>query len=159
MIKSILVPVDGSENSERAVMFAADLATAFEASILLLHVLNRLPARKQLKDYLNTLEARANPDEGEIGSVRGALLKSGEDEGKKVLANGERVARGKGVENVSTAIEDGDPAEEILRLMDTGRYDLIVMGRRGIGGLKGLLIGSVSHKISNLADCTVVTVK
>jgi nucleotide-binding universal stress UspA family protein len=159
MIKSILVPVDGSENSDRAVMFATNLAAAFEASVLLVHVLSTLPARKQLKDYLNTLEAQANPDEGEIGSVRGALLNSGEDEGKKVLANAERVARNKGVEHVSTVIEDGDPAEEILRLMDTDKYDLIVMGRRGIGGLKGLLIGSVSNKISNLANCTVVTVK
>ncbi len=159
MIKGILVPVDGSENSQRAVMFAADLATAFEASILLLHVLSKLPARKQLKDYLSTLEEDANPDEAEIESVRGALSQSGEDAGKKVLANAERAARRKGVEYVSTAIEDDDPAKAILRLVDTGKYDLIVMGRRGIGGLKGLLMGSLSHKISNMADCPVVTVK
>ena len=54
---------------------------------------------------------------------------------------------------------DDDPAKAILRLVDTGKYDLIVMGRRGIGGLKGLLMGSLSHKVSNMADCTVVTVK
>lgn len=159
MIKSILVPVDGSEHSERAVMFAADLATAFEASISLLHVLGKLSARKQLKDYLSALEADANLHEAEIESVRSALSESGEDAGKKVLADAEREARRKGVEHVSTAIKDGDPAKEILRLMDTGKYDLIVMGRRGIGSIRGLLMGSVSHKISNLADCTVVTVK
>jgi len=159
MIKSILVPVDGSENSKRAVKFAADMATAFEASIFLLHVLSKLPARKQLKDYLRSLEAAANPEGAEINSIRGALSKSGEEAGKKALANARRVARRKGVKHVSTAIEDGDPAHEILRLLDTGKYDLIVMGRRGIGGLKGLLMGSVSHKVSNLADCTVVTVK
>jgi nucleotide-binding universal stress UspA family protein len=38
-------------------------------------------------------------------------------------------------------------------------FDLVVMGRRGLGGIKGLLMGSLSHKISSMADCTVVTVK
>lgn len=159
MIKSILVPVDGSENSERAVTFAAELATTTEASIMLLHVLSKLLARPQLKDYLSTLEADANPDWTEIESIRAALSESGEDAGKMILANAGRAARSEGVEHVSTAIKDGDPVEEILRLVETGKCDLIVMGRRGIGGLKGLLMGSLSHKISNMADCPVVTVK
>lgn len=39
------------------------------------------------------------------------------------------------------------------------KADLIAMGRRGLGGVKGLLLGSVSHKVSQLADCSVLTVK
>ena len=159
MLKMILLPVDGSEPSLRAVSFAAELAAELQASILLLHVLDRLPARQQLKDYLTVLERGPAKNEAEIESVRSALSKSGEDQGKEILADAEQLLREKGVKDVSTAIHDGDPATEPLRLAETGKYDMIIMGRRGLGRLKGLFMGSVSHKISNLADCPVVTVK
>jgi nucleotide-binding universal stress UspA family protein len=155
----ILLPVDGSESSLRALSFAAELAAALPASILLLHVLDRLPARQQLKDYLTVLEQAPARSEGEIESVRSALSQSGEDQGKEILADAEQLLREKGVKDVSTAIHDGDPTTELLRLAETGKYDMIIMGRRGLGRLKGIFMGSVSHKISNLADCPVVTVK
>ena len=159
MLKMILLPVDGSESSLRAVSFAAELAAALQASVLLLHVLERLPNRLQLKEYLTALEQDTVRSEGEIESVRSALLQSGEDQGKEILADAEQVLREKGVKDVSTAIHDGDPTTELLRLAETGKYDMIIMGRRGLGRLEGIFMGSVSHKISNLADCPVVTVK
>jgi nucleotide-binding universal stress UspA family protein len=159
MINSILVPIDSSDNSGRAVLYASGLAAKFGASVLFLHVLDKLPARKELKRYLHSLEANTNPPEGEIESIRNALSKSGEDEAKRILEHAVRTARDKGVGRVNTAIDDGDPAAEILRYLDTGEFNLVVMGRRGLGGVKGLLMGSLSHKISNMANCTVVTVK
>jgi nucleotide-binding universal stress UspA family protein len=159
MLKMILLPVDGSEPSLRAVSFAAELAAELEASILLLHVLESLLARQQLKDYLTVLEEDPASNEGEIESVRSALSKSGEDQGKEILADAEQLLRKRRVKDVSTATHVGDPTTELLRLAETGKYDMIIMGRRGLGHLKGLFMGSVSHKISNLADCPVVTVK
>jgi nucleotide-binding universal stress UspA family protein len=159
MLKMILLPVDGSESSLRAVSFAAELAAALPASILLLHVLDRLPARQQLKDYLTVLERAPVRSEGEIESVRSALSQSGEDQGKEILADAKQLLREKGAKDVSTAIQDGDPTTELLRLAETGKYNMIIMGRRGLGRLEGIFMGSVSHKISNLADCPVVTVK
>ena len=73
--------------------FAAELAAELQASILLLHVLDRLPARQQLKDYLTVLERGPAKNEAEIESVRSALSKSGEDQGKKILADAEQLLR------------------------------------------------------------------
>ncbi len=159
MIKRILLPIDGSEPSLRAASFAAELAAELQGSILLLHVLDRMPARQQLKGYLTALEGSPATNEAEIQSVRTALSRSGEDEGKELLADAEQLLKEKGVNDVSTRIHDGDPSTELLRLAETGKYDMIIMGRRGLGGLKGLFMGSVSQKISSLADCAVVTVK
>ncbi len=159
MLKRILLPVDGSEPSLRAVSFAAELAAKLQASIMLLHVLDKLPARQQLKDYLTALEKKPDLHEAEIEGVRNALSKSGEDQGMEILADAERLIREKGVEEVSTAIRDGDPSTELLDAAETGKYDMIIMGRRGLGGLQGLFLGSVSQKISSLATCAVVTVK
>lgn len=159
MIKSILVPIDGSESSGRAVQFAARVAAKFGASVLFLHVLDKLPARKELKKYLEALEAEKSPLEGEIDSVRSALSKSGEEMANRIVDHAVRTAEDKGVRHVNMAIEDGDPAAELLRYLDMDEFDLVVMGRRGLGGIKGLLMGSLSHKISSMADCTVVTVK
>ncbi len=158
MANNFLVPVDGSENSRRAVLFAAELVAKLGGSVMLLHVLDRLPARKELKNYLQSLEAAPNRDEAEIESVLDALTKSGEARGIGVLEEAARAAKDAGAKRVDTALEDGDPATEILRYVDSGKYDVVVMGRRGLGSLKGFLMGSLSHKISNVADCTVVTV-
>jgi nucleotide-binding universal stress UspA family protein len=67
-------------------------------------------------------------------------------------------AKERGVENVSDVIEDGDPTEQILRHAETAT-NLIVMGSRGLSDLKGLLMGSVSHRVSQPSSCTRVTVR
>ncbi|HSO67560.1 MAG TPA: universal stress protein, partial [Desulfatirhabdiaceae bacterium] len=53
----------------------------------------------------------------------------------------------------------GDPAQEILKFARNRKVDMIVMGKGGQGIIKGLLLGSVSRKVCNLAECACVTVK
>jgi nucleotide-binding universal stress UspA family protein len=159
MIQRILVPVDGSESSQRAILFACDIAAKFGASVTFLHVLQSLLPRNQLKEYLNTLETAKNPDRAEIESIRNTLAKSGEKYGVQLLENAETLAKGKNVEQVSTVLRDGDPAEEILHIAEVGRHDIIIMGRRGHGPIRSLLVGSVSNKVAGLAPCTVVSVR
>ncbi|MEE8536041.1 MAG: universal stress protein, partial [Kiloniellales bacterium] len=65
----------------------------------------------------------------------------------------------KGVEKIQRTLEDGDPAKAILDCAKRVEANLIVMGSRGLNDLKGLLVGSVSHKVSHLAECTCVTVR
>lgn len=156
MIKRILVPIDGSEHSFRAVEFAGNIAAGLGASISIVQVLDKLPARMVLKDYLARLESEGEPNDAEIQSVRAALERSGEKDAEEQLARAKDVVARLGVSRATTEILDGDPAEEILGL--GASFDLIVMGRRGRGGLKGLLMGSVSQKVSNMATCPVVTV-
>ena len=62
-----------------------------------------------------------------------------------------------GVREVYTMVEPGDPAKIIID--HAGDVDMIVMGRRGLGPIDGLLQGSVSQKVNQLADAACVTVK
>ena len=63
------------------------------------------------------------------------------------------------MQKIETALEDGDPAEANLRVAKGRGVDMVVLGSRGLSDAKGLLLGSVSHKVAHLAECTCVTVK
>lgn len=61
--------------------------------------------------------------------------------------------------NCESEILSGDPAETILQVVDVRNIDLIIMGTRGRGGIKSLLLGSQSHKIVSTAPCPVMLVR
>lgn len=156
MIRRVLVPVDGSDHSVRAAEFASDLAAHFDASITFVQVLRKLPARAVLSDYLAHLEADEESRDDEIDRIRKAIAKSGEGDAVEALANAKRIAVRRKLTDVSVEIIDGDPATEIVGL--GANFDLIVMGRRGLSGLRGLLAGSVTQTVSSMSVCPVVTV-
>ena len=79
--------------------------------------------------------------------------------GKLVLDDAEKAAKASGATKIGRTLLTGDPAEGILKLVKRKRADAVVMGRRGIARVTGLLVGSVTQKVSNLAACTVITVK
>jgi nucleotide-binding universal stress UspA family protein len=158
VINRILVPIDGSDHSARAAQFAADLAAKLGGSITFLHVLTRVLAREPLKRYKDHLEAAPDPDLIEIESVEKVLAKSGEREAIELLDRMSATARAAGVTDVDTSLVDGDPAGVVVNTASRGGYDLLVVGRRGMGGLKTLLMGSVSQKVASSAPCTVVMV-
>jgi nucleotide-binding universal stress UspA family protein len=79
--------------------------------------------------------------------------------GDRLMSRARAHAQEKGVQQVRTILEDGDPAATILRLAKGLDVDMIVLGSRGLGDVKGLLMGSVSHKVAHLAECTCVAVK
>lgn len=54
---------------------------------------------------------------------------------------------------------DGDPAGNIIAAAEHEKAELVVMGRRGLGNVAGLVMGSISHKVAHLAECTCLTVK
>jgi nucleotide-binding universal stress UspA family protein len=77
----------------------------------------------------------------------------------KLLSAAEDAAREKKVREVKTVAAEGDPASRILETAEAEDADMIVMGSRGLGNLKGMLVGSVSNKVNHLASCTCVCVK
>ena len=77
--------------------------------------------------------------------------------GGKILDKAKAVVEGKGVKNVSLAIDDGVPADKIVACAERGNADTIIMGNRGFSDLAGLFLGSVSHKVGH--RCTRITVK
>ena len=140
-MEKILVPVDGSEQSHKAVGFAVDLANHYHATIYLLHVFKLTIVPEGLGEYVVS-------DRVQLRAL-----------GDKIIAAAEDEVKGHGVERIETAVVEGDPAERIIDYAKEHDVDIIVIGSRGLGTFKGLLLGSVSNKVTHRADRTCVIVR
>lgn len=178
MFKYILATTDGSDHASKAVDLASDLAAKYGAALMLLHVLphghlsedlRRFAETEHLTRHSNPLPMSEEPTEEHISLAVTRLEPTEEEEesvhyifeilGQRILQQAQDMARAKGVEDVRAKTLDGEPVEQILKCAEKEKVDLIVLGSRGLGDLKGLLMGSVSHKVCHLATCTCLTVK
>ncbi len=147
MIKGILVALDASEASLRALEVAVDLARKYGVQLNLLHVVRDM----QLPDSLRAM-ARVEKIEGQRLDVLKFVA-------QKILSEAERRAQEQGVKTVRTEIGEGDPATTIINRAKRNGADLIVLGTRGLGEVKSMFLGSVSRKVSNLAEVNCLIVK
>ncbi len=173
MFEKILVTTDGSAHAQKAIGVACDLAAKYDAELVLLHVLLRGKIPESLKQMveLEHLAENLPPAQGRVANVpmwMTALTTGGDDskERRQALAVGQQIVqvaesaiRQTGARNVRTIVEEGGPADEILRCAKREKPDVIVMGRRGLGTIDRLLQGSVSQKVTQLAECSCITVK
>jgi nucleotide-binding universal stress UspA family protein len=150
MINRILVPVDGSEHATRAVERASDLASRYGAELTLLHVVAHEGS------FLVPTELQGYAQDENASVTEADLIREAAAE---LIERARSRTAAAGLERVHTVIESGDPATRIVSYADEHGIDLIVMGRRGMGELAGLLIGSVSQKVAHLAACSCLTVK
>lgn len=176
MVKKVLIATDGSDHARKAVEFGSDIAAKFGAEVILVHVL----LRDHLSDNLRHMaEVEFQSAEGgrqlreAIAAIPDAHFPAAELMPKdtrspdrvlnavaeQVLSAAERTARRHGVSKVSTQTEDGDAAARILEVARDVNADLIVTGTRGLSGLRALLVGSVSHKLTNISPVTCITVR
>jgi len=146
MIKRILVPIDGSQHSKKALEFACDLATKYDAGLHLLHIVQAVAGEYTLVLGGAAVTIDANQDE---------LKKAGAD----LMSSAQKLADEQGCRIAETHTEGGVPAQKILNYASEHKVDMIVMGTRGLSDLAGLFLGSVSHRVSHLAECTCVTVR
>ncbi|WP_196593386.1 universal stress protein [Pectinatus sottacetonis] len=137
-IKTILVPVDGSEGSDKAVEFAIKLAQVYQAKIDFLYIAN-----------INQLAINACLSD----AILDAVTKAGDAILDRALA---KVPQGIKVEAFS---ETGSPSVTILEFAEENKNDMIAMGSRGLGVVKGVLLGSVSQYVVENAKCPVVIAK
>lgn len=145
MYKKILVPVDGSEKAAKAALHAAELAAKMESEITLIHVVPPLPP------YVNT-----SPDR--FGNIQQAIMEEFQKHGQEVLDQVRSDLAGYKLK-IKTQIAVGQPADEILRNVKEQGFDLLVMGSRGLGEIKGYLMGSVSNRVTRHAACPVLIVR
>ena len=138
MVKNILVPVDGSEGSDRAIAEAVELAQACSAKVNFLYVAN-----------INQLAINA--------CLSDAILDAVTKAGNVILDRAMEMVPA-GVEKEAFS-ETGSPAVIILDFVDNHPTDLIVMGSRGLGVVKGVLLGSVSQYLVEQSKCPVLVVK
>lgn len=98
------------------------------------------------------------------GTGSGTLVSSGvEDDnrsiGQQILNSYEAKAKERRLQNVRMLLQMGDAAQRIMETASEVKCGLLILGSRGRGGFKELLLGSVSHKITNHADCPVLIAK
>ena len=144
LFSKILVALDGSEYSVKALEFAIDLAKKYQSQLVLIHVVIR------------QIYAINPPEAGILAGT--AIVRELETEGKAILARGEEAAKAQGV-SVETRLKQGVPAEELLHAVADEKVDLIVLGSRGLSQVKAFLLGSVSDKVSHHAKCSALIVR
>jgi nucleotide-binding universal stress UspA family protein len=143
----IVVAVDMSEPSLRAVDLAADLAARFDAELVLLTVGHEISGPDPGMEAYARLEHIQDP----VPNIAIASMREG-------LVGARDRAAAKGARRVATDVFVGDPAEQILASASATQADLIALGSRGHGRLAGLLLGSVAQKVVALAHCAVLVV-
>ena len=148
-MEKIAACVDGLPSSLKAVGIAADLASKYEAELVLVAVEHELsPAlAAELESYLR--QEHIDVPVGELPT----------EHAENVLADARLQAEAKGARKIATRMSRGDPAEEIIGAAQREEADLIVVGSRGHGRLAGLLLGSVAQKIVAHASCPVLVAR
>ena len=175
MFSKILCPLDGSDHAQRALAVAIDLAKNYDSSLVLLHALlrnadssalQRFAQIEGLSGHVETEVISKQISEERLGLNLGPAYKDTAvssrpliEIGKHILDAAKQDAAQKGVNNIETLVVDGDPADLILRCIDEHDSDCVIMGSRGLGGIKGIFLGSVSQKVMNRAPCTCIAVK
>lgn len=141
VLNNILVAYDGSEHSFRAAKFAAGVAGIVPGSrCTLLTVLT-----------FTREEARF------LGATAGEFEKAEQALETKIFSDVKNHYRNLNIPLV-TEIREGDPAKEILTYAETYGIDHIIIGSRGLGNIKGTLLGSVSSKVIHTAKCPVTVI-
>jgi len=145
MFKHILIPVDGSETSMKAVTKAAELAKVFESSVTLVYVVDPYPFTGVGADfaygqaqYLSAATTEANVS---LDAAKAAALQAG-------------------IANVATQVSEGHAIHDaIVRAVESSGADLIVMGTHGRRGLERLVLGSVTQRVLGVAPVPVLVVR
>jgi len=141
MFTKILVPVDGSDNSYRALDAALFFSDKLGSKVAAVHVMEDIPVlhiqsekllRELLEDYKNREQL--------------------------ILTKSSEIARKKGLA-IDTILLRGNPSSIILDFCEKEKYDVIVLGSRGLGKFKELILGSVSNKIVHHSRSPVVLIR
>jgi nucleotide-binding universal stress UspA family protein len=134
MFKHILVAVDGSTYSHGAVPTAIEIARKFGSDILVVHVHEHDRGR-------NVVYSSESPADA-----------------TRLVGNAVKVIRDAGIDARSKVLDlaPGHVAKAIVETAGTNHIDLIVMGSRGLSDIEGLLLGSVTHKVIQLATVPVL---
>ncbi len=135
---NILVPLDGSEYSQKALVQACDFAKNYQSNLILLYVVDKPRSLNLLdkKEYL------------------GILRKFGE----KVLLKGRETAKKEGLD-VTTIMKEGNITNEIVKIAKIKNCNLIIVGNKGLGATARFFLGSVSNKLANSSPCSILIVK
>ena len=135
---NILVPLDGSKYSEKALIHACEMAKNYQSRLILLYVVEKSIPINLLdrKEYLEILRKFGN----------------------KVLTKGKETAIKRGVDS-KIIMKEGNVSSEIIKLAKKEQCNMIIVGSKGLGSVARLFLGSVSNKLANNSPCSILIVK
>ena len=135
--------------ASRALIFvAADLASRYVVKLWLVTVVQSREIPEGLRQWAHAEHISDAPEWMLENAVASNVLVAAEDR-----------ARERGISDVETIVAKGNVAEEITAAAERHGAGMLVLGTRGLSDLQGLVMGSVAHKVSHIAPCTVVTVR
>lgn len=149
-LEHILVAHDGSDEAQHALEVAVELATGLGARLTVMHVVRTsaakamIPADMQEYERLEHLHVTAHD----------VVIAAG----NRLLDVAMGTCRSAGVD-AETMVREGDPAKVITEEAADLGADLVVMGSRGLSDAKGLLLGSVSHKVMSACASPVLVTR
>lgn len=135
---NILVPLDGSKYSEKALLHACDIAKSYQSRLILLYVVEK-------SIHVSLLD-------------RKEFLKILRDFGNKVLIKGKETTIKHGVDS-KIIIKEGNITIEIIKIANKEKCNLIIVGNKGLGAVPRFFLGSVSNKLANNSPCSILIVK
>jgi len=136
--KKILVPLDGSKYSEKALQRACEIVRVFDSKIILLYVVEKsllvnLLDRKEYREILRKF-------------------------GNKTLKKGNNVLLKKGITG-KILLKEGNIVTEIEKVVKKEKCNLIIVGNKGLGSITRFLLGSVSNKLAQSSSCSLLIIK
>src|SRR6516164_62433 len=137
----IMVATDGSPGANRAVDTAAKLAKVTRSDLVILTIDGSFSGTELKR----------------LTSIDGDLRKRLESNTHQILEHAQKRVRRHGITAAELQSGSGDPAQAIIGAI-RGKSDILVVGRRGRSHLSGVLLGSVSQKLTTLAPCSVMVV-
>lgn len=138
----ITVATDGSPSANRAIDAAASLTKAIGGCLHILTIGG---------DVSSVQLRRIAMDQGDLSNVL-------ETAANQILERARKRALRHGLSEVKLEAAWGDPAQAIIEKVQREKTDILVVGRRGRSRLSGLLLGSISQKLTSLAPCNVMVV-
>jgi nucleotide-binding universal stress UspA family protein len=148
--RRILVPIDGSPYTDKAIEYAKAIAKNHGAHIVLLHVIvsQHMPVSYE------------HPYAGGLSAIENQM-KVAWQKGSKRLLEEKKEALAEFGNKVEIAVLEGDPASEIIDFAEKNQFDLIIMGSKGMGSgtLKRFLVGSVTEKVIHQVITPVLVVR
>ena len=138
LLKTILVPLDGSKYSEKALERACEFVNAFGSKLILLYVVEKsLPINLlDRKEYLKILRKFGN-----------SVL----EKANNVLSKKEITAK--------TFLKEGNIVTEIEKVVKIEKCDLVIVGSKGLGSVTRFFLGSVSNKLAQSSSCSLLIIK
>lgn len=147
MTKRIVVAVDGSAHSLRAVGVAVDLAKQRRCGLRLVHVIPSSAVPSGLQKWAKIEHVHESPQWLYDESLADNVLNDAEDQ----------IAATNGLDT-DRFVDHGDAAKCIIGMSKDADTEMVVLGSRGLSDFGGMVLGSVAHKVAHSASCPVITV-